>query len=156
MFGLLGLLLAGLAVAGWYGYTRYLSPSPEQLLVGRWEGTGQHTSHGSFTVKPGPGVPGGKESLTLRFTNNVRAEFRPDRTYSWDEKADAGGMTLTITMPKPGEPPPTWEITRVGHPTSTLRFHGGEFDISFQGRDAFTLRWALEDSSGDITFKRKS
>jgi hypothetical protein len=124
-------------------------------LVGRWEGTGWATSKGTFEVKPGPGVPGGKDTFDLKLTSHVEAEFRSDGTYTWNDHLTGGGLTLTIEFPKAGEPAPHWEVVGGGAAAPTLRLANGEFDLQFQGRDEFVLRYKGTDSTSETTFRRK-
>ncbi len=137
--------LLAIGVGGWFAYTRFATPD-RSLLVGRWEGTGQSTS--VMTI--------GNEKLPMRFTHNSRAEFRSDGTYTLELKSASGGeggMTITITFPKTGEPPPSWEMIRKDGRTY-LKWHMGETEIEFQGNDSFTVKWSKPDDEGSETFRR--
>lgn len=138
--------LLALGVGGWYAYTRYSSPSAQQL-VGRWEGKGQSTSLATI----------GNEKASLRFTSTSKAEFRSDGTYTWETVAIAGGeggqMTIRLNVPKDGQPAPTWEVVRKDGRTY-LMWHMGESEIELQGKDTFTIRWSQPDNEGSETFRR--
>jgi hypothetical protein len=140
------LLLVALGVAGWFAYTRYASPSRD-TLVGKWEGNGRSTSLATI----------GNEKVKIGFTHTSRAEFRSDGTYTLESRSSSGGeggaITLNITVPKTGEPPPKWELVRKDGRTF-LKWHLGESEVEFQGNDSFTVKWSEPEQEGSETFRR--
>lgn len=150
-----GLLMVLVAAGGYIAYSRYMVPSGARVLVGRWEGTGWTTSKGHIEVKPGPGVPGGKESLNFRMNSRVQAEFRSDGTYTWDDKLEGDGLTLHIEFPKAGEAAPGWQFVPDGPRSGTLKLHNADFTITLRGPDTFVLRHNATETASELTFQRK-
>lgn len=138
--------LLAMAVGGWFASTRF-APPDRQLLVGKWEGKGRSLSLGTF----------GADKVKVGFASTSKAEFRSDGTYTWETVATSGGegaqMTLRLSVPKDGEPPPKWEIVRKDGRTY-LTWHMGESELEFQGKDAFTIRWSQPDDEGSETYRR--
>ena len=86
--------------------------------MGSWEGTGKVSSEFGFEVKPDPehGIPGGKSSGWMTSVCTVKAEFKPDGTYVWNERhvgeGDSKGTNISLTVPEKNGPPAHWTIVR--------------------------------------------
>jgi hypothetical protein len=155
------LALIAVAVTAWLVWFPPWATALEKRLLGTWEGTGTISGESTLEVKPDPakGIPGGKWSGKVTSACTVRAEFKPDGTYTWNEQQQgqgaSKGMNFNFWVPKKDGDPARWAVVRAQGSKLTIRIHLGEVVFDFQGEDAFTM--GLPESTkarGTYTFRR--
>jgi hypothetical protein len=136
-----GILLGIIALGG--GISLYLwlaSPALDDRLIGAWHGEGKSR----YYPPHGQGVPA---SAGVPTTMTVRAEFRRDGTYAWDERHSASApafLEAYETRAELDKRPARWQVTRA---------HGDRLTVSLGGMNPVVLTITLQ---GPDTFKLTS
>ena len=151
-----GLLAIGVGAAVWLiWFSPWAAAALEKRLVGRWEGSGKVSGEMSIDIPEGQGVPGGKTAGRINTTCTVQAEFKPDGTYTWQERHQGEGIHMTFSVPREGAPPTRWEVVRARGNRLTVRILHGEVALVFDGPSSFTMD--LPESAkatGTLVFRR--
>jgi hypothetical protein len=123
-------LVAGGALA-WYVWS---ASALDRRLVGRWDG--QVRINVSFSIGPGQAVPPMSVSETVQSV--VKAEFRPDGTYTWSQESQGGTISNRFSVPNESAPG-RWEVVARQGNKLRLRIHCGLVDFDFNGLDSFLM-----------------
>jgi hypothetical protein len=150
-----GLLPIGVGVAVWLIWFPPWASALGKRLVGSWEGRGKVSGEVRIHVREGQGVPAGRTTFSISTTCTVRAEFKPDGTYTWVEKHFGDGMSGEFSLPDKGAEPPRWEVVRADGNKLTVRVHYGEVVFQFDGGTSFTMDLPESaQATGTLVFRR--
>jgi hypothetical protein len=144
-----GVIIAGAALL----CMRLLGPSPQEWVVGLWEGEGEVQSQ--FSMKgPGGEIP---PTWLPPLRSSIRAEFRQDGTMTWSQHDSGSGFQFSFTMPDPNQPEKEccWEVVRTEGRAMAVRLPQGEFRFEFRNANEFTLTYPDELAvKGTLIFHR--
>ena len=91
----------------------------------------------------------------LTTTSTVQAEFKPERTYTWNEQLTAKGINMNIWLPNKEGPPARWEVVDAQGNNLTVRMHFGEVVFNFQDENSFLVNYPeTAKASGKIACRR--
>ena len=150
-------VIAGALTVWLIWFPPWVSSSLERRLLGSWEGSGQVTEE--LSSAPGEGVPGEKAPVVTIYT--VQAEFKPDGTYTWEERHKGPPSFDTQYFIYIGSDVTRWVVVSSQGNKLTVRMthnevtNGREVVFAFEDEDTFTMN--LPESakaSGTLTFRR--